>query len=331
MTDWIPWRNRQSEPEQRIHKEFTETAANRISFSLNQIASRAEIDEAYTEYRTETGKHVDYFETANTGPAKESLSQFISVEELGDSLTIIEILVNKLWEEPTLSDDNHTTEELLDFDNKLRRILVEEGILLRVRPERVHIETFAEELARYRERDSGGYSSRHSRRTASQERPEKPFNIHFETLADESVIESDQQLRILGKKDRWENELRPYNQAWEQYQEQQFSYLIAEKLYNSLEAVLVKICVEEQSWNEEGDGVSSYLDSLKENGLFDPNKAMFAEWEQILSGIQIGVQRTGGDRKRHQAFDQDYAILLLHQVGAFLTFIINRYEDEYTA
>lgn len=329
MADWIPWRNRHSEPEQRIHEDLTETAANRIAFSLNQVASRGEIDEAYTEYRTETGKHVDYFETANTGPAKKSLDRFISTEKMDDVLTIIEILMNELWGESTLSGENHTTEELLDFDNKLRRILVEEGILLRVRPERDDIEEFAERLAQYRERDSGGYSARHSRHGASQERPEMPFKIHFETLADESVIESDQQLRILGKKDRWEEELHPYNQAWEQYQNQQFSYIIAEKLYNSLEAVLVKICVEEQNWNEEEDGISSYLDSLKENGLFDPNKAMFAEWEQIISGIQIGVQRTGGDRKRHQEFDQDYAILLLHQVGAFLTFIINRYEDEY--
>ncbi|MCQ4334901.1 hypothetical protein KM295_15730 [Natronomonas sp. F2-12] len=98
---------------------------------------------------------------------------------------------------------------------------------------------------------------------------------------------------------------------------------------NSLEAVLIKICVEERGWNNEGDGVSAYLNSIKDKGLFDPNEAMFAEWEQIINGLQIGVQRTGGDRKRHETFDQDYSILLLHQVGAFLTFVINRYEDQY--
>lgn len=327
MSGWIPWCNRQSEPEQRVHKDLTESAAKRMAFSLNQIAARGEIDEAYTEYRTETGRHVNYFKTANTAPAKESLDRFISTEELGDVLTLVELLMNKFWEESSFSGENHSHKELLDFDSKLRRILVEEGILLRVRPERDDIEAFAEQLALYRERGSGGYSSRH--RLTSQESPEKPFNLHFETLADGSVIESDQQLRMLGKKERWEDELHPYDEAWEQYQDEQFSYVIAEKLYNSLEAVLVKICVEERGWNEEGDGVSDYLRSLKENGVFDPNEAMFAEWEQIIHGIQIGVQRTGGDRKRHVEFEQDYAILLLHQVGAFLTFVINRYEDEY--
>lgn len=327
MSRWIPWSNRNSEVEQRIHEEFTDTAANRISFSLNQIATRAEIADTYTEYRTETGKHANYFETANTGPAKQSLDKFISTESHDNVLTLIEILMNELWEESTLSGENHPIEELLDIDHKLRRILVEEGILLRIRPERDEVETFAEDLSRYREaKNSSGYSSRHS---STPSRPEKPFNIHFETLADKSVIESDQQLRALGKKGRWEEELSPYNEAWTQYQDEQFSYLIAEKLYNSLEAVLIKICVEERGWNNEGDGVSAYLNSIKDNGLFDPNEAMFAEWEQIINGLQIGVQRTGGDRKRHETFDQDYSILLLHQVGAFLTFVINRYEDQY--
>ncbi|UWG50718.1 hypothetical protein AArcCO_1411 [Halalkaliarchaeum sp. AArc-CO] len=326
MSSWVPWTNRNSEVEQRIHEDLTDKAASRISFSLNQIASRGEIDDAYTEYRTETGKHVDYFETANSEPAKRSLDKFVSTEDLHDVLTLIEILVNELWEESTLSGENHSAEELLDFDRKLRRILVEEGILLRIRPTRDEVETFGEKLSRYREaKNSRSYSSRHR----SQPRPEKPFNIHFETLADESVIESDQQLRALGKKGRWEEELSPYNEAWTQYQDEQFSYLIAEKLYNSLEAVLVKICVKERGWNNEGDGVSAYLNSIKDNGLFDPNEAMFAEWEQIINGLQIGVQRTGGDRKRHETFDQDYSILLLHQVGAFLTFVINRYEDQY--
>lgn len=326
MTDWIPWKNRNDDLEQRIHKDLTDKAANRMAFSLNQIASRSEIDDAYTEYGTETGKHVNYFETANSGPAKASLDKFISNENIDDVLTLVEILINQLWEESAISRENHSAENLLDIDRKLRRILVEEGILLRLRPERDEIEKFAERLTRYEEsKNRGGYASRHN----TQSRPEKSFNIHFETLADESVIESDQELRALGKKDRWEKELNPYNEAWNQYQKEQFSYLIAEKLYNSLEAVLIKICVKEQGWNSEGDGVSAYLDSIKENGLFDPNKAMFAEWDQIINGIQIGVQRTGGDRKRHQNFGQDYAILLLHQVGAFLTFIINRYEDEY--
>ena len=325
MSDWIPWKNRTEESEPRVHEELTETAANRLSFALNQVASRAEIADAYEEYRAETGRDIAYFETANSEPAEKSLQRFIAEEEFDDTLTLLEILLNEVWKESSLRNSNHSPDAMSSLDTKLRRILVEEGVLLRIRPNRDEVESFVDDLRVHENRDSGRYTSRHRK----QERPKKPFNIHFETLADASVIESDQQLRALGKKQRWEDELSAYDVAWSKYQDQQFSYIIAEKLYNSLEAVLVKMCVEEQGWNSEGDGVGSYLDSMKENGLFDPNKAMFAEWEQILSGIQIGVQRTGGDRKRHETFDQDYCILLLHQVGAFLTFVINRYEDEY--
>ncbi len=46
------------------------------------------------------------------------------------------------------------------------------------------IRTFADELSRYREETAGVF-------VTIVPRSEKPFNIHFETLADESVIESD--------------------------------------------------------------------------------------------------------------------------------------------
>jgi hypothetical protein len=89
------------------------------------------------------------------------------------------------------------------------------------------------------------------------------------------------------------------------------------------------MCVEEQDWNSEADGVAAYVESLKENGIFEPNQAMVYEWKQIIEGVKTGVNRTGNDRKRHETFDADYALLLLHQVGSFLSFIISRYEAKY--
>lgn len=325
MSSWIPWKNRNSEPEQRIHQDLTEDAANRIAFYVNEVASRSEIDEAYRRYRAESGNHVDYFQTANTGPAKDSLQKFITEEELDDVLTLLEILLNELWEEGSHSKEEHTPDELLQLDKDLRRVLHEEGILLRIHPDEEQVEQYVEQLRQYNSK-SRGYRSRHR---SYDTRPQKDFNIHFEELANESVIESDEAVRALGKKERWEEELEPYNEAWEKYQKGQFSFIIPEKLYNSLEAVLVKICVEEQDWNNEGDGVSSYLDSLRENGLLEPSEEMVGEWNQILSGIQIGIQRAGGDRKRHKPIGQDYCILMLHQMGAFITFLVNRYEDEF--
>jgi hypothetical protein len=326
MADWIPWYNRDSDPEPRIHEEFTERAARRFSFAVKEIAERSEIKTAYEGYCIETGRAVDYFAVANTSPAKQSFKRFVTTEDFDYALTLLELLLNEIWTESEHSRENHPTEELLKLDRNLRRILVEEGILLRIHPDHDRLEKYTKQIERYRS-PSGGYSNRH--RATPPEPPEKDFNIHFDKLADASVIDSDQRLRALGKQGRWEDELDPYNDAWEQYQEQHFTHVIPEKLYNSLEAVLEKICVEEQGWNSSSDSVGSYLSSLQDNGLFEPNEAMVGEWQQIIGGIQVGIQRSGGDRKRHGNIDQDYCILLLHQVGAFLTFIINRYEDQY--
>lgn len=328
MADWVPWCNRDSEPEQRIHQNLTETARNRILYTINEVASKDNVSEAYRRYRLETGQDIEYFTTKSIQQKKESLNRFLKEEELDDVLTFIEIFLNKLWEATRISSDSHyPVDTLLSVDEYLRRILVEEGILLRIQPEREKIERFAEKISNH-QKVKGGYQSRHSR-PSHRTLPDKDFNIQFERLANQSIVESDQAVRALAKTQRWQDELKPYNEAWAKYQDEQFSYIIPEKLYNSLEATLVKICVEEQGWNSEKDGVGRYLNSIKENGLFEPNKAMIGEWQQIVSGIQVGVQRTGDDRKRHENIDQDYCILLLHQVGAFLTFIINRYEDEY--
>lgn len=325
MADWIPWQNRHTEPEQRIHEELTEDAAKRFAFALNDIAERSEIESAYSKFRIETGRSIDYFKTTNSGPAKESSGRLILNEDSELVNTYIELLLNELWTESDYSRENHPTEELLELDDTLRRILVEEGILLRIRPDRERLKEYAESVAGYRNSSGGGYRSRHVRSEPTP--PKKDFNIEFERLANEAVVDADQHLRALGKHERWKDELRPYEEAWEQYQNQQFSYIIPEKLYNSLEAVLEKICVELEGWNTTGQGVGTYLQSIQEHGLFDPNEAMVGEWQQIVGGLKVGVQRTGGDRKRHGKIDQDYCILLLHQIAAFLIFVINRYEE----
>jgi hypothetical protein len=324
MENWIPYVNRSSEPEQRIHEEFTDKAENRISFAVNNIAYRVEIQRAYEECRAEIGLPFNYFETANTEPAKESLHKFIKEEEFEHVLTILELIINEIWVEKDRERDNHGTEELLEFDELLRRILIEQGILLQIKPEREKLESYAESLDMYRDIEVSAFASRHGQ--SKPTKPEKDFNIRFEPIANESVIEADQVIRALGKEERWAEQLKPYNEAWEQYQKQNFSTTIPEKLYNSLEAVLEKICVEED-WNNSEDSVGDYLTSLHKHGVFEPNEAMIGEWQEIVSGIGTGVQRSGGDRKGHGNIDQDYCILLIHQIAAFLTFVIQKYES----
>ncbi|ERG92746.1 MAG: hypothetical protein J07HQW1_02793 [Haloquadratum walsbyi J07HQW1] len=133
----------------------------------------------------------------------------------------------------------------------------------------------------------------------------RQFLFEFEKLADQSFVEADQQIRGLTKGRKWEDELTGYNEAWDLYEDGVFTFVIAEKLYNSLEAITQKICVDLQDWADEDDSFGTYVETMREKGLFEPNDAMQAEWQKILSGVEQGVNRTGGDRKRHESIDRD--------------------------
>jgi hypothetical protein len=133
----------------------------------------------------------------------------------------------------------------------------------------------------------------------------RQFLFQFEKLADQSFVEADQQIRGLTKGRKWEDELTGYNEAWDLYEDSVFTFVIAEKLYNSLEAITQKICVDLQDWADEDDSFGTYVETMREKGLFEPNDAMQAEWQKILSGVEQGVNRTGGDRKRHESIDRD--------------------------
>jgi hypothetical protein len=325
MSDFVPWTNRQSEPEPRIHDdELTEEAANRIGYLIGDVITDGELERSFKRYQQVTGESLPNVKTTTEKQAVSSFHQFLVDREFDAALTILELTLNELWKEPEIAYEKHEPSNLGKLHEDLRQTLVETGMLLRLQPNQDEVDAYVNKLQRYKSLSGGTLGA------LNTERPDVPFNIQFERIADESVIEADQDLRVLAKEDRWTDALSPYDTAWSVYKNEESTFKIAEKLYDALENVLVKITVEEQDWNDEGDGVSAYLESMKDNGLFDPNKAMFAEWEQIINGIQIGVQRTGGDRKRHGGeFDQDYALLLLHQTSAFLTFIISRYEDEY--
>jgi tetratricopeptide (TPR) repeat protein len=324
----VPWYNRHREIEPRVHKELTEKAANRIKFVVDTIASYGEIDAAYKQYRAETGLHHDYFEVENHGPAIDAVGTLLQNEDSNQVLTFLELLIDILWAPSDYSKARHSAGELLRFDNNIRRILNEEGILLRLQPDRQEVVEYAQKLDKYINSDNIGRMA--NLQAMGDDSPPSPeFSFRFETLSHESIIESDQQVRALAKEQRWNDALGAYNEAWELYQDEQFTYIIAEKLYNSLESVLEKICVEEQDWNTEEEGVGTYINSCREHGLFEPNDAMVGEWQQIIGGISDGVQRSGRDRKRHMTFDHHYCVLLLHQIGAFLTFLIIRYEERY--
>jgi hypothetical protein len=100
----------------------------------------------------------------------------------------------------------------------------------------------------------------------------------------------------------------------------------------ALENVLKKMC-EEQDWEDEiGEKptVGDCFQKLSDEGLFDANKAMVGEWQKIINGVRVGVQKTGDRKNWHgDDIDEDYCLLLIHQIASFLVFSIRQYEKNF--
>lgn len=148
----VPWYNRHREIEPRVHKELTERAVNRIKFTLDKIISYGEIDDAYNRYRAEIGVHHDYFEVTNYDPAIDAVGTLLQNEDLSNTLTFLELIIDILWTTSGSSRENHSAEALLKFDGDLRRTLVEEGILLRLGPDHEEVTEYAKQLHHYHNR-----------------------------------------------------------------------------------------------------------------------------------------------------------------------------------
>jgi len=152
--------------------------------------------------------------------------------------------------------------------------------------------------------------------------------IQFRPLASEAMADIDAEIQKLGGEDRWKPALEPYNAAFERYLDGDFDELIPKKLYNSVEILLQTICVDLEEWTDNGDlSHSNYLQMLKDNGFYDANGITAPELDSLLGALEKFIAKLGNDRKqRHQYIDREYCTLLLHQVGAYLYFLINRYE-----
>lgn len=274
-----------------------------MAITLTNMSNSDNIEDTLSDFEMETVKSIP-----ERTDSWETQQKFLRNATNDEFFIYSEFLLNNIW-----SDSAHKRDRLLKLDERLRRILYERRVLVRIRPEHGVL------LRKSSKGDEGfnGYI------------PKDDGFLQFEQLGDETVVEADQEINVLQKGANWDEPLKGYNEAWNLYQDGQFTYVIPEKLYNSLEAVCRKICVELHDWNSEKDGVGTYLNTMREKGLFKPNDTMIGEWQQIQGGIQTGIQKLGSDRKRHEELDQDYCILLLHQTAAFLTFVIKRYESQY--
>lgn len=303
MWDFTPWSKRNSEPEPRIHEELTDPARIRLANILTQNIEADHIENAYSNLLDYTGQEISEFDFKHSTATLRSLDTFVRGTDDMDLLwDFLEYLLNITWSDNSF---RRSTDVLL-MAHKIERTLAEEGILVQMKPS-------VEEMDKW-------------------DIPSPAHNeyIKFQQVADETIIEADQETRVLALGEPWKEPLKPYNTAWNHYKDDKLDSSLTENLAKSIEAVVEEICKEQKDWVDPGAGLGACLNEMKDRGLFEPNPSMYAEWQKIWEGLQIGIQKPAGDKHRHEQIDQDYAILLLHQTSAFLTFVIKRYEKMYS-
>ncbi|MBX0284747.1 hypothetical protein EGH22_00250 [Halomicroarcula sp. F28] len=312
MTDdgYTPLVDREREAKSRVHEELTRPARERIAEILSNLEhsnnnqkrlTRKALDSTMELIgRTPVLKHV----------SSDSGDEGIDVQRIHHAFMLGGKTVHILtYTEQTLTkykgyEMRRASAEKLQRDRgdvtnqsgaigKIRKVLVTEGLLWEI------------EWA-----GSGGA-------------------VQFVPLESEAMGNMDAKVQALAEKEPWEEALQGYNDAFERYLNGDFDDTLVTKLYNSIEEVLQTICVDLEGWTEDRDkSHGDYLEMLNENGVYDANGITAPELNQLLDALEKMVSKVGHDRKqRHAYHDRAYCTLLIHQVGAYLYFLISRYED----
>lgn len=153
--------------------------------------------------------------------------------------------------------------------------------------------------------------------------------VRFRPIESEAMEDMEENVQALAEDEPWDDALKGYNAAFERYLAGDFDHIIPKKLYYSIEEVLKIICVDEEEWTTNRElQHSDYLEMLKDKGVYDAHGVTATELDDLLDSLERMVAKVGGSRKQEHAFhDRTYATLLIHQVGAYLYFLINRYEE----
>ncbi|WP_411967787.1 hypothetical protein [Haloferax sp. YSSS75] len=299
---FIPWSKRNSPPKPRLREELTEDSRVRLANILKDINGE-HIQKGYKELQDYTGHNIVGIYSGTIRDAEESQFLFLKNDsyDINIVLDYLEYVLNVAFTEtPFLSKDKK-----IEIIYKIERTFEEEGILVQIKPSSKEIF------------ENNGYHP-----------PEDGF-IQFQQVSDETIIDTDQEVRVFAMGERWSEPLAPYNKAWEMYKDGTHTTALIEKLYNSLELTTEKICSDLNNWEEEGKGVGRYIEVLKEQGLFEDSPQMSEEAAHIVQSLRVTIHRMGGDRKRHIDIDSDYCIFVLHQTSAYLSYFIKRYEKNF--
>jgi hypothetical protein len=297
--EYEPLIDREREPKPRIHEELTGSARERLA-EITVSRDRERRETAFRSTMKLVGRSpiVQCFSNKRTNKFKKKNShrEFIYKGDTLHVLTYIEhlYLSYSRYKRNSAKDVRGESGEISEHNtfSDIRKVLITEGLLWEI------------EWA-----DKGGV-------------------IQFRPLASEAMADMDSEIQKLSGDDRWKPTLEPYNSAFKRYLAGDFDELIPKKLYNSVESLLQTICVDLEGWTENEDlPHSDYLQMLNDNGFYDANGITAPELESLLDSLEKLVAKLGNDRKqRHQYIDREYCTLLIHQVGAYLYFLINRYE-----
>lgn len=151
----------------------------------------------------------------------------------------------------------------------------------------------------------------------------------FEQIASERLDEADKELRSLDS-EGWQDCLEGYNDAFNRYLDGHYDSGVTASLYASIEGVVKRICVDLEGWETRQDkNLKEYLDTMSQHDFFTPNPIMNEELDSLLTSMEKTFNKVGRDKPhRHNTpLGRPYCTLLVHQVAAYLYFLINRYDQ----
>jgi hypothetical protein len=300
--------DRERDTKSRIHSELTGSARERLIQVVLQLPTSEDLSRCHENI----GKQVALSELHDTNTAfdtNDPLQKSISLLQSADTeatLTFIEYIIKQVYDHfpdtPRRSGfvadaeaqyAGYKVSDIVDTINEIEHVLETEGILYRVE---------------------------HTMRS----------HIEFHKIESEAFEESDQKIQALAEIKPWGTALRSYNDAFERYRKGKFDEQIPKKLYHSIEEVLKTICVDLHGWTENREMKhSKYLELLDENDFYKAHGATRDEFGDFVHSLERMVAKVSAERKqKHVPYhDRVYATLLIHQVGAYLYFLISRHED----
>lgn len=311
--------DRQKASQARVQTDLTETCRERIAqITLNPLRLRISdihgqggipdhlIEQAISTTYEDVGYSIRDYASPNHGDIFSSHKGIVRQGETLEVLTYVENLLEysydtgvRTWSGynlPVSGIDDRMAEvrsRVVQSSEKINVALETEGVLWRV------------------EEDEGSFN--------------------FQPVGSELMQDADNELSVVAQGKRWENVISPYNSAYDRYVNRSYGYEIPEKLYNSIEELARTICVDLEGWEENREqNLSVYLNRMREEGLFEANNIMHAELVDLSKSMEKAFQKAGAERKnRHKEMGREYCTLLLHQVSAYLTFLIRKYESEF--